>query len=657
MNNALKSNTNIKSKLTKEEMKINNLVNFGNSTTMNSNTFDIKNYLNLYEKLKPQKSKNKKSYKILNSVSKLSTFDTKFKPANLPSEGIVTSTNYKTSSLDKNFGKGLNMKKNFNIMTSTYIGNNNSKIKDLSFYKFPYTKSSNNFIYNRNKFEQKYAPTQTNESFNVFKVVKEIKKSLQFPKIVNNSHSKNKKAQIRNVYPKNIENLPIAYKDKYISSVFDSTNVLNNYNSRKELQLDIDNDLKGFPIKTKRVAIKNVLIDLLNNETVKLTEKEKILKAKNEKNEKILLTELKEFNEFTEQQKQQCKNLEIYHENLQRQNELLIKELVNFRVNKKINTDETQKTLEQIESLRNYALFVHKALEKDSTRYEKSIFPNYQEEKIDEYEKNIEKVKNEVLKNYQIFWDKQYKDQLKNELKFLNNIDSMSFKFKEIEGNIMRLLEELSNIEEEVEAEKKRDDETLKYLRERFANTTEEYEAINEKFKIEQNYMNNLAQKENELNSEYIVLIKELFLSILEVFGRFDKKKLNYNVILKEKIDKDNVELYLKEGERILRSMEDYLNSTLLEIKSFKDNDGKFFNQFMVGMKKRMKEEQIIQFKKNKMNRILGINNEIINKANKVPFILRQTAVPYHSPKKKEKKVINYDLIKKIEDEELIKYQ
>ena len=656
MNNILKSNTNIKSKLTKEEMKINNLVNFGNST-MNSNTFDIKNYLNLYEKLKPQKSKNKKSYKILNSVSKLSTFDTKFKPANLPSEEIVTSTNYKTSSLDKNFGKGLNMKKNFNIMTSTYIGNNNSKIKDLSFYKFPFTKSSNNFIYNRNKFVQKYAPTQTNESFNVFKIVKEIKKSLQFPKIVNNSHSKNKKAQIRNVYPKNIENLPIAYKDKYISSVFDSTNVLNNYNSRKELQLDIDNDLKGFPIKTKRVAIKNVLIDLLNNETVKLTEKEKILKAKNEKNEKILLTELKEFNEFTEQQKQQCKNLEIYHENLQRQNELLIKELVNFRVNKKINTDETQKTLEQIESLRNYALFVHKALEKDSTRYEKSIFPNYQEEKIDEYEKNIEKVKNEVLKNYQIFWDKQYKDQLKNELKFLNNIDSMSFKFKEIEGNIMRLLEELSNIEEEVEAEKKRDDETLKYLRERFANTTEEYEAINEKFKIEQNYMNNLAQKENELNSEYIVLIKELFLSILEVFGRFDKKKLNYNVILKEKIDKDNVELYLKEGERILRSMEDYLNSTLLEIKSFKDNDGKFFNQFMVGMKKRMKEEQIIQFKKNKMNRILGINNEIINKANKVPFILRQTAVPYHSPKKKEKKVINYDLIKKIEDEELIKYQ
>ena len=52
-----------------------------------------------------------------------------------------------------------------------------------------------------------------------------------------------------------------------------------------------------------------------------------------------------------------------------------------------------------------------------------------------------------------------------------------------------------------------------------------------------------------------------------------------------------------------------------------------------------------------------SIKNIYINKANKVPFIKRKTASPYHSPKKKEKNVINYDLIKKLEDEELIKFQ
>ena len=230
MNNSIR--TNILSKIKKENYKSNDLIKIGFST-MNSNNFDIKHYLNVVEKLKPKKSKNQKSFNILNSASKYSSFDTKFKPLNFNTEGCITSTNYKTSSMDKNFGKGIR-KKAGNIMTSTYVGNNKNKMKEASFYKFPYTKSTSNFIYNRNNFPN-YSPTQTNESFNVFKAVKEIKKSLQFPKI-NNKKAESKKIQIRNVYPTNEENLPLAYKDKYISSVFDSTNVLNNYHNRKELE-------------------------------------------------------------------------------------------------------------------------------------------------------------------------------------------------------------------------------------------------------------------------------------------------------------------------------------------------------------------------------------------------------------------------------------
>ena len=650
MNNSIR--TNILSKIKKENYKSNDLIKIGFST-MNSNNFDIKHYLNVIEKLKPKKSKNQKSFNI-NSASKYSSFDTKFKPLNFNTEGCITSTNYKTSSMDKNFGKGIR-KKAGNIMTSTYVGNNKNKMKEASFYKFPYTKSTSNFIYNRNNFPN-YSPTQTNESFNVFKAVKEIKKSLQFPKI-NNKKAESKKIQIRNVYPTNEENLPLAYKDKYISSVFDSTNVLNNYHSRKELELDIDNNLKAFPIKTKNVAVNNVLIDLINNETVKLTQKEKNIKTKNEINQKILLTEIKEFEDFTEKQKQYCRNLEVFHEDLQKRNDLLIQELVNYRIIKKTNTDETQKILEQIESLRNLALFVHKALEKDSSRYEISIFPDYQEEKIGEYDKNIEKIKNNVIEKYRIFWDKNYREQLKNELKFLNNTDSMIYKFRELEGNILRLLDEAFSINKEIERDEKLNQENLEYLQERYNKVKEEYDMYDEKLKIEEAFLNNLTEKENELNSEYIKLIGELFLSILQVFGRFDKKKLNYNILLKEKINKDNVDLYLKEGERILRDMEDYLNSSLLEIKSFKENDTIFLNKFMNSMKKKMKEEQIIQFKKSKVSNLIGKNNQIINKANKIPFIMRKVVVPYHSPKKKLKKVINYELIKKLEDEELMKYQ
>ena len=653
MNNPLK--TRIRKKIKNEEDKINTLANFGNSM-INLNKFNIKNYLNLYEKYKHKK--NKKAFKAFNSMSQYSTYNTKFKPLNQTSEGCITSTHYKTSSMAKNFDKGITGKNNINIMTSTYVDNKSDMTKELPFYNLPYTKSTSNFINNRNTFNTKYSPTQTNESesFNIFKAVKNIKKSLYFPKIVNNKTPR-KKSITRNIFLQKKESLPVNFKAQYISTVFDSAKILDNYNSRKELELDRDNDLKAFPLKTKTVALKNVLISVLNKETTKLSEKEKILKAKNENNQKILLTELKEFDEFTEKQKQYCKNLETFHENLQKQNELLIEELFKYKIYKKNFTDETQKTLEQIESLRNYALFVHKALEKDISRYEKSIFPDYKEEKLDEYDKNMEEVKFKVINNYRIFWDKQYKDKLKNELKFLNNTDSMYFKFKEIEGNIMRLIDEHSNIESEIETEKKYNKEILDYLQERYINTLEEYKSYEENYLIEKNLMNNLTEKENELNSEYIELIGDLFLAIVDIFGKFDKKKFNTHVLLKEKINKDNVDNFLKNGQRILRDMEDFLNSKILDIESYKVNDTKFFNKFMNYTKKRMKEEQIIQFKKNKMNSIIGKNNKIINKANKAPFILRKTEAPYHSPKKKVKTLINFDINKKLEDEELLKYQ
>ena len=654
MNNPIK--TKIIKKIKKEENKINNLENLGN-TMISSEKFDIKNYLSLYEKYNPKKSRSK--FNIYNSMTQFSTFNKKFKPVNIITEGNATSTNYKTASMDKNFSKNNKINEDINIMTSTYNSNQKNEIKDLSFYKFPSTTSTSNFVNNRNKFNNnKYSPSQTNEneSFNVFKAVKEIKKSCKFPKIINNKLNINNKIPIRNAYPISTKNTHIVYKDKYLSSILDSKNVINNYNYRKELELETDNDIKLFPIKTKTVALKNVLIDLMNNETTKLSEKENDLKVKNEQNEKVLLTELKEFNDFTEKQKQYCKNLEVFHENLVRQNEQLISQLVKFKINKKNYADETQKTLEQIESLRNYALFVHKALEKDCTRYENSIFPNYQDEKLGEYDKIIEQIKSNVIDKYKIFWDKQYKEELKDELKFLNNTDSMFFRFNEIEGNIMRLLDEQFNIQKEMEREEKRGNEILKYLQERYDNTYEEYKSYEDKLIIEKNLFKGLTEKENELNIEYTQFIKDLFLNIVDVFGRFDKKKFDTYLLMKEKITKDNVDVLLREGERILRDMEEFLNSKLLAIDSYKINDSKFFNKFMNNMKKKMKEEQMILFKKNKMENIIGKNNKIINKANKVPFILRKTEAPYHSPKKKEKKVINYDLIKKLEDDELLKY-
>jgi hypothetical protein len=63
MNNSTK--TKIRKKFQDEDNKMSNLISLGNSM-MNQKSFDIKNYLNLYEQIKP---KNKKAINIYNSMS------------------------------------------------------------------------------------------------------------------------------------------------------------------------------------------------------------------------------------------------------------------------------------------------------------------------------------------------------------------------------------------------------------------------------------------------------------------------------------------------------------------------------------------------------------------------------------------------------------
>ena len=89
---------------------------------------------------------------------------------------------------------------------------------------------------------------------------------------------------------------------------------------------------------------------------------------------------------------------------------------------------------------------------------------------------------------------------------------------------------------------------------------------------------------------------------------------------------------------------------------TYKEKDPRFFGKILEEAKKRNKIEKQMQFKMSRLNKQLEVEVKAINNAHKLTFIPRKVAIPYHSPKKKEKKVVNYEKIKKYEDEELLKY-
>ena len=533
-------------------------------------SFDVKKYLNFIEK---EANLNNK-YKNLNlySTSQFSTFNLNDKtgnflygPYNTTSFNHSPVPNKKVKKAGTFFSPDLGKKKYLHTATTGYMDYNITFKSNDSYYNSPHSKNSTNFVYNA-KSSSKYSGTQTDENFNMNKIIKEIKKSYKIPKLVikkksytnrTNLKAKRSNNNDRNINNYNYDRAPLAYKKEYFDTVYDSKKIINTYNMRKGLILDPPENLIIFNKNKNNISVKNIIIDLLNKESDRLNYKERSLRSKLEKNKNILNNNMKEFEGYMEEHKKICKKIEHNYDNLQNGGNLLLDEYIKYKAINKNYVDEIQKHLEQIERLRKYALFVHQTLGKDVSKFSKTIFPDFRPGKIiDDYDNKIEKIRNIVLQNFSIFWEPQQKEKLKEEINFLEEPDLLIQKLNEIEKNIRRLMNIKDNILKDILSDEKEHNVILGEL-------------------IETNSINKYIKRENEQNIDVVKLIGSLFLEIVNELGENDKNRLNYNYILNSKIDKDNVDICIKEGERILREQEGKLNSALLSIKLYQEKKKK----------------------------------------------------------------------------------
>ena len=667
MNFTFKSTNN---KLPKAGSSIN--AQFNINKMMEDKGFDVKNYLNFIEKKMKERKKNKK----LNIIKSTSQFTTFKKPETIKYESCVTNTFDNTPSLTKRFKKSRSSfstdlsRKNFLSTASNgyikYKNYNEYRTENNQYYNFPTAKGSTQLIYDKN-YKTKYSSTESNQNFNLYKTIKEIKTSSShfFPKIIPKKNTSKKNILLTNILNENknrekTERTPLVYDKDYIDIVFDSKRVINDYNMRKGLEMETSDNLYSFPRRKNEISVKNLLINLINNESKKLGIKEKDLVTSHKLNENLLNNNLKEFEEFKDEHKIVCKKIESSFDQLKKENNLLIDEYIVYSTISKNYSDEIQKILNQIETLRSYAFFIHDTLEKDVSRYADDIFPDYRTEKLNEYEKRMGKIINFVIKNYSIFYDPKYNQELNNELKFLEEPDYLLQKFDELDRNIIRLLKLKDNIIKETTNNENEHKIIIDELKSKYEKEEKTYKDILSEINIEKNIINSYIKKENEYKDEIFQLIGVLFTNIVEVFGKKEKNNLKYLLVINNNLDKDNVDICIKEGERILREQETLLNETLQTIKSYKENDEKFFDIIVEEAKVKKKLEKQMEFKINKKAKEKEIENKVIHKANKLNFISRRkVAIPYRSPKKKEiKKVIDHDLIRRLEDdEELLKYK
>ena len=334
--------------------------------------FDIKNFLNSFEEgfnNKPKKNN------ILNATSQY-TNSKVYQRNNTRHNGYLTTFN-NISTIKKNlkktsgsFSTGLTKQNHLNTTNSIYMDYKHNNNKNTN-YNFLSTINTSKPLHNRKNIFRKYKSNYSNENFNVYKTIKEIKESTLFPNITHIKKSPTKQLFITS--SNESRKSPISYCKEHIDIVSDSIKVIDDFNFRRELNLNTPEKFLTFSSKRKEISFRNFLIDLLYNESKKISTKEKMLKTKNDEDKIAIDKNIKEFEDYADKIKQICKSIENCYDRLQKGNNALLKELMIYESIHKSYEDEIERNLEQIEKLRKYALFVHQSLGKDISRYVKII--------------------------------------------------------------------------------------------------------------------------------------------------------------------------------------------------------------------------------------------------------------------------------------------
>ena len=626
--------------------------------------FDIKQYLD-----------NAKSKYILKSLDK------KEKNTNDNSTSVLSYNSKKIINGQKQFRLNLsvsNNKKPKLDLPSISMNTNKKSYSNIYKAKTKYlgVKTSNNsskfkntiFNHEINTRYDKYNTSHDNEENNFFNVIKAVKSI---------------KLKEKNFDFKSYLNKTKNYVDKKNALIaLDSDKVLKDYQKFLKANESEDIPISTFITERKEISLNNLLIKLMNIETDKLQKKEKKI-SKELKKEKINIeSEEHKLDEYTNNQKIECKKIESTLIELITKHENLIKEEQELMLDIKVKEFEIYKLLININLYRYFAKFSNTILDGDPSRFNKQILPDYHEfDKI-----NLEPIIEEVINNYSDLKvedkikkvdrkksnlmglnnndnkDKKYMIKYKEEGYFLYNPEFLYHKYKEIEGNILRLLTAKEKFIIKKLKREKQNNEAFAYLRDRCNDLQNEYNSLNSLYKIEKKkYENDLIEKGSSNTDENLIetndMLKDLYICAIEVLENTvltlsKLNKINYEIKF---YNDNNFEELVKHGMSIIENLESNLNILFKEIRDERKEDRKTFEKVIKGIKIYYKIERQKVFEKNLIeeNKIKRI--KMFEKQNNIKIIPRKDEPPYYKNKPK-KIVIDYEAIRKEENKDLINY-
>ncbi len=603
--------------------------------------FDIKKYIN---NINPRQYSAKKE-----KINLPPLFDNLYKRTKNDNRKYKLSTIYDDNLLSHKKNK-LRMKSPSIVSTSISYNNNSLSIKKNKNNTFH---TINNTKLDKNSSIKTYFETETNsksldlnnrldkeknkdENFNFIKEIKKIKKFTDI------SH-KDKSI-------KNIMGNRVAFDQNNLDIIFEPVKVINDFYNFKQRELSSNKDnISSFLTESKDISKRNVIVKLLNNQKLvynkELNERNKIL----ENNKKTLDLYENNFHIFERSQKLSCRKIDDLLTNLLIYKRKLLREKYKLNSEVRIKEDERQKLLERIDELRIIAKFVTKVLQTDLDLYKIKIIPEYSSERLPNYEL----ISNEVFQRFNfLLSEKESKNTKKEDINILRQIDHLNDsellydQFHKIEEEIINTLKNKETIKKETVEIKNEGKKQKKDILKRIENLENELNLYKSMYEREETEYEDIYKRIDTGEGEFDEIIKDLYNDVIgtEKINKKSKK----NII---NINKASFEL-----KNVIIGKEMKINKLIMTLEKYEKEDINLFTKAVHHRKKYNKEMNINLLK---MKIIDGEKKkeEMNNPTEKLIFIQRKCEPPYQAPKKEKKIKFDPELVKKLEDDELMTYK
>ena len=623
--------------------------------------FDIKKYMNnaqIYER-----SAKKEKYKLpplLNSLQKGPKYDVnKSEIHTIANEHLPSYKRNFFSVKKKTLDKSTTITNNNNSITAKNSDNRSYTLNDLNI-----TKDNNHKIYETINFgentkSKKYLDLESNsksidtpkknniftvkgENLNLLKIIKNIKKE------VDTAH--------KDRSLKNIMNNKIAYSQKYSDLVFKPIRIINDYNNFQQRDLDKNRgDISNFISDNKDISKRNLLIKLLEKQKRDYYKAIDLRQKSIDSSRRTIEIDENNYECYTMNQKQACRRIEKMLNNLNVKYRRLYNEEKKFRTELRIREDERQKLLEQIDEYRIIAKFVSKVLESHINLFKIKIIPDYNSDELPDYEK----ISDEVCKRYSFLLDEEQRENnqitqegidIIKEMKDLSDSE-LYHQFHKMEDNIVNSLKLHDEISKEVlilqRERKKQSDDFAK----RIKNLEDEFEYYISSYDREKVEYEDICHRNETGNFELGEIAIDLYHGVMDIFkvGKKDEESNQKKKLI-------SVNNALLETQRKIIEKEEQLKKLIATMESYeKSNKWLFYRVVHI----RKNENKELKF--NIMKQIIeaGEKEKMLQKSpeEKIVFIRRKAEPSYHEPKKDKEVKIDPNLVRQVENEELMSYK